>query len=99
MNLGILKEGLKMDKTPLISVIVPVYNTGKYLKECLDSLRLQTYNNLEFICVDDGSTDNSLEILKNYAAQDKRFIILSLSARLHPTVRHAVRSKARILFI
>ena len=76
MNLGILKEGLKMDKTPLISVIIPVYNTGEYLKECLDSLRLQTYKNLEFICVDDGSTDNSLEILKDYAAQDKRFIIL-----------------------
>ena len=45
-----------------ISVIVPIYNTSLYLSECLDSLINQTYKNLEIICINDGSTDNSLEI-------------------------------------
>lgn len=63
--------------TPLISVIIPVYNTAKYLRLCLDSICKQTYKNLEIICVDDGSTDNSGEILKEYANRDSRFIVLS----------------------
>lgn len=58
-----------------ISVIVPVYNSEKYLPACLNSLKNQTFSNLEFICVDDGSTDDSYEILKNYAKKDKRFKI------------------------
>ena len=52
--------------TPKISVIVPVYNSEKFLRKSLDSIRFQTYSNLEIICVDDESTDNSLEILKEY---------------------------------
>ena len=51
---------------PLISVIIPVYNSEKYLKECLDSVVNQTYNNLEIIIINDGSTDNSLQIIKSY---------------------------------
>ena len=47
----------------MISIIIPVYNVGKYLSCCLDSLIQQSYNDLEFICVDDGSTDNSPQIL------------------------------------
>ncbi len=62
---------------PKISVIVPVYNSEKFLKKCLDSIRFQTYLNLEIICVDDGSTDNSLDILKEYSKIDKRFVILN----------------------
>lgn len=62
---------------PLISVIVPVYNTAPYLRKCLDSVCNQTYRELEIICVDDGSTDNSAEILAEYAAQDSRIIIIS----------------------
>ena len=70
-----------MYKNPRISIIVPVYNTEKYLKKCLDSLRFQTYENLEFICVDDGSTDGSFEILKEYAKIDERFKIYQLEHR------------------
>ena len=56
----------------LVTIIVPVYNAGKYLKECLDSLVSQTYASLEIICVNDGSTDRSSEILKEYAEKDGR---------------------------
>ncbi len=54
-----------------ISVIVPVYNTEKYLEQCLDSLTSQTFKDIEIICIDDGSTDNSLKILENYAKDDE----------------------------
>lgn len=62
---------------PLISVIVPVYNTAPYLRQCLDSICNQTYQNLEVICVNDGSTDNSAEILEEYAAKDSRIIVIT----------------------
>lgn len=60
-----------------ISVIVPVYNVEKYLKRCLDSLINQTLKDIEIICVNDGSTDNSLSILDEYAKKDNRIIILN----------------------
>lgn len=66
-----------MDNTSLISVIVPVYNTAPYLKRCLDSLTSNTYKNLEIICVNDGSPDNSLEILEQLAAADGRIKIIN----------------------
>lgn len=55
-----------------LSVIIPVYNTAVYLKECLESIINQTYADLEIICVDDCSPDNSAEIIKEYAAKDNR---------------------------
>ena len=61
----------------LLSIIVPVYNSEKHLKECLDSLINQTYKNIEIICVNDGSTDNSLNILNEYAKKDNRIKIFS----------------------
>jgi len=61
---------------PKISVIVPIYNVNLYLKECLDSLKNQTLKNIEIICVNDGSTDNSLEIIMKYM-NDNRFIIIN----------------------
>ncbi len=61
---------------PKISVIIPVYNVEKYLKKCLDSLINQTFKDVEIICIDDGSTDNCLNILNDYAAQDDRIIVL-----------------------
>lgn len=66
------------DETLKISVIVPTYNVPiPYLQKCLDSLKLQTYKNLEILCVDDGSTDGTVQFLKDYAAQDARFKVLS----------------------
>lgn len=63
----------------LVSVIVPVYNVERYLRKCLDSLKDQTLQDIEFICVNDGSTDRSLDILEEYALSDSRFKILSKS--------------------
>jgi len=57
---------------PKVSVIVPVYNAGKYLRQCLDSILAQSLEDIEVICVDDGSTDDSREILEEYAAGDRR---------------------------
>ncbi|MXP74999.1 glycosyltransferase [Lachnospiraceae bacterium WCA-9-b2] len=59
-----------------LSVIIPVYNTEKYLSKCLDSIINQTMRELEIICVDDGSTDSSFKILKEYADRDKRIHIV-----------------------
>lgn len=59
-----------------VSVIVAVHNAETYLKQCLDSIRAQTLQNIEIICVDDGSTDGSFEILQKYEQQDKRFQII-----------------------
>ena len=67
----------KINYTPKVSVIIPVYNASDYLHECLDSLINQTLKNIEIICVDDGSTDNSLEILKKYADKDGRITVIS----------------------
>lgn len=62
---------------PLISVIVPVYKVEPYLRRCLDSICNQSYRNLEIICVNDGSPDNSLAILEEYAARDSRITIIN----------------------
>ena len=60
-----------MDST-LVSVIVPVFNTGKYLQDCLDSIIGQTYKNLEILLIDDGSTDESGKICDTYSTRDTR---------------------------
>ncbi len=60
-----------------VSVIVPVYNVEAYLAECLDSILAQTYDALEILCVNDGSTDGSAAILEEYAAKDERIRILT----------------------
>lgn len=61
---------------PKVSVIIPVFNVEDYLAECLDSVMNQTFRDMEIICIDDASTDNSLKILKEYASRDSRIIIL-----------------------
>ena len=75
----------KIDYTPKVSVIIPVYNVEQYLRECLDSVVNQTLKEIEIICVDDGSTDNSLEILKEYAKKDKRITVI-VQKNLHAGV-------------
>lgn len=60
-----------------ISIIVPVYNNEEYISICLDSLVNQTYRNLEIICVNDGSKDNSLSYIEQYAKEDQRVILLN----------------------
>ena len=62
---------------PKISIIIPVYNTEEYLKKCIDSLIYQSLEDIEIICVNDGSTDNSQEILENYSKKDARIKVLS----------------------
>ena len=61
---------------PQLSVIIPVYNTENYLRECLDSIINQTFKDIEIICVNDGSTDGSLTILEEYAQKDNRIVVL-----------------------
>jgi len=64
-------------KDPLVSVIIPVYNTEDHISRCLDSLIKQTYKNIEIIIIDDGSTDDSLNICNEYSKNDNRIKIFS----------------------
>lgn len=66
-----------MTKHPDFSIIVPVYNVEKYLKACLESLINQTLRNIEIICINDGSTDNSLSILNEYRKRDSRITLIN----------------------
>lgn len=59
-----------------VSIVVPVYNVERYLEECLNSIKIQTLKDIEIICVDDGSTDLSAQILDNYAKKDNRFHVI-----------------------
>ena len=61
----------------MISIIVPVYNVEFYLKECLESIRKQTYQDIEVILVNDGSTDGSHAICECYCQMDKRFRLIN----------------------
>lgn len=68
------------ERTPLISVIIPAYNAEKYLAECLESVKNQTFSDFEVIIVNDASTDSTAEIAQRFAAQDPRFKLLQLSS-------------------
>ena len=65
-----------MKENPLVSIIVPVYNTERYLSQCLDSLICQTYRNIEIIVVNDGSTDGSINLLHEYQKRDSRIFLI-----------------------
>ena len=65
-----------MKKQPKVSILVPCYNVEKYLNQCLDSIVNQTLKDIEIICINDGSTDSTLDIIKSYAKKDKRIIII-----------------------
>ena len=64
-------------KSPLVSVIIPVFNVEEYLEECINSILRQTLTDIEIICINDGSTDSSPDILKKYAEQDRRITVYS----------------------
>ena len=74
----------------LISVVVPVYNAGPYLRQCLNSLAAQTYPHVEIILVDDGSSDGSDQVCREYAERDGRFQYVRLSANRGPSVARNV---------
>ena len=63
--------------TPIVSVVIPVYNVEKYLSACLDSVLAQTFRDFEAVCVNDGATDSSLEILNEYTQKDPRIKIIT----------------------
>ena len=66
-----------MFKNEKVSIIIPVYNAQDYIADCIESVRMQTYNNLEIILVNDGSTDDSLKICRNKEKKDSRIVVIS----------------------
>ena len=83
-----------------ITVIVPVYNVEKYLKKCLESIRNQTYRDLEIICINDGSRDHSLEICKEAAEKDSRIIILDQENKGLAAVRNrGIKRQPEIIWL
>lgn len=66
------------EMNPILSVIVAVHNTSAYLEKCIESLLSQDFKDMEIICVNDASTDNSLEILNKYATCDERIVVIDL---------------------
>ena len=63
--------------SPKVSIVVPIYNVEKYLHQCLDSIVNQTLKDIEIICVDDGSTDSSPQIIKEYMDTDPRVKVIT----------------------
>lgn len=84
-----------VQKKPLISIVMPVYNCEKYLKESLDSILNQTYKNIELICVDDGSTDHSLDILNFYSKKDSRLKVYTQTNQGPSAARNKALDKAQ----
>ena len=66
-----------MESTPKVSVIIPIYNAAEFLEECIDSILAQSLKEIEVICVDDGSPDHSLDILRRYEKKDLRVRVIS----------------------
>ena len=84
-----------IDFIPKISVIIPVYNSEFYLADCLETVINQTLKEIEIICVDDGSIDNSLDILKKYSKEDRRITILKQDNLHSGVARNAGLSVAK----
>lgn len=82
-----------------ISVVLPVYNVAKYIRESFDSLEKQTLKEVEFICVDDGSTDESFSIMEEYAQRDPRFILLQQSNQGVGPARNTGLSQATGVYV
>jgi len=65
-----------MDRSIKVSIIIPIYNNSKYLQDCLESVCNQTLNEIEIICINDGSTDSSMDIINEFAENDSRILVL-----------------------
>lgn len=72
----VAREAFRPGRNIKVSVIVPIYNVEDYLSDCLDSILAQSHRNLEIVCVDDGSPDNSIGVLRGYAGKDRRVKIV-----------------------
>ena len=80
---------------PLVSILLPVYNTALFLPQCLDSVLSQTYRNIQVVLVDDGSRDNSLEICQQYASKDSRVEVYHQENQGVAVARNTLLSKVR----
>lgn len=80
---------------PKVSVVIPVYNVADYLSECLNSILNQTLEDIEVICVDDGSTDGSLDILRHYEEHDMRLQVLTQKHMTAGAARNTGLDRAR----
>lgn len=81
--------------SPKVSILVPIYNVSRYLRECMDSLVSQTLKDIEIVCINDGSTDDSLDILNEYARTDSRVVVISKPNGGLPSARNAALNVAR----
>ena len=68
------------------SAVLPVYNVGRYIRNCLDSLEKQTFTDFEVLCIDDCSTDNSVYIIEQYVERDSRFKLIRHSKNSGPGI-------------
>lgn len=84
-----------MKQEVLVSIIVPVYNVERYLKRCVDSLRMQTYHNIEIILVNDGSTDNCKQLCRELEKLDERIVLISKNNGGLSSARNAGLLKAK----
>ncbi len=84
-----------MNNTPLISIIVPIYNTQKYLNNCIQSIVFQTYKNLEIVLVDDGSCDNCPVICDEWRKKDNRIITIHINNSGQSVARNIALNKIK----
>ncbi len=77
-------ESQSCNDMPALSIVIPVYNAASFLHQCLDSVCSQTLDDIEIICIDDCSTDNSLELIKSYQERDSRIILIEQESNQGP---------------
>ena len=73
---------------PKVSIVIPIFNTEKYLKECLNSVKEQTLKDIEVICINDGSTDTSEKIIEEFCTNDPRFKLINQKNKGQSTARN-----------
>ncbi|WP_334084669.1 glycosyltransferase family 2 protein [Helicobacter typhlonius] len=92
-------QDVKTQEKPLVSVIIPIYNVEKYLRECLDSVINQSLREIEIICINDGSTDKSGEILEGYAKEDSRIVAIHKANAGVASARNEALNRAKGEFV